>query len=70
MPAFDAIALRRARLRRLALARARSCSAAPTTRVELGAYHDLWEPRRLADLRAQLRDYAPVGIDIDIRLAT
>ncbi len=37
---------------------------------ELGAYHDLWQPLRIADLRSQLPQFVPAGVDIDIRFAT
>ena len=37
---------------------------------ELGAYHDLWQALRVADLRARLQEFTPAGTDIDIRLAT
>ncbi|MEX8521110.1 MAG: hypothetical protein AB3X44_21610 [Leptothrix sp. (in: b-proteobacteria)] len=33
---------------------------------EIGVYHDLFQPQRLADLRARLDEYAPAGCDAGI----
>jgi len=37
---------------------------------ELGAYHNQWQPLAVTDLRTQLRQFVPPGVDIDIRFAT
>lgn len=70
VPAFDAVRFGAPGYGRLAAGTPEELQRGAHDEGQLGAYHDLWEPLRLADLRRQLRDYAPVGIDIDIRLAT
>lgn len=37
---------------------------------EMGAYHDLWQALRVADLGARLQEFTPAGADIDIRFAS
>jgi hypothetical protein len=37
---------------------------------EMGVFHDLYEPQRLANLRARLDEYTPAGIDAGIIFAT
>ncbi|MBV9365352.1 MAG: hypothetical protein JOY89_14005 [Solirubrobacterales bacterium] len=37
---------------------------------ELGAYHNLWQALRVADLTARLREFTPAGAEIDIRFAS
>jgi hypothetical protein len=37
---------------------------------ELGAFHDLFQPQRLANLRARLDEYTPAGSEAGIILAT
>ena len=37
---------------------------------EMGAYHDLYQPQRAANLRARLEDYTPAGMDAGIINAT
>ena len=38
--------------------------------AEMGAFHDLYQPQRIANLRARLDEYTPAGIDAGIRNAT
>jgi len=33
---------------------------------EMGAFHDLFQPQREANLRARLEEYTPAGMDVDI----
>jgi hypothetical protein len=33
---------------------------------EMGVYHDLYQPQRLANLRARLSEYMPAGMDAGI----
>jgi hypothetical protein len=37
---------------------------------EMGAFHDLYQPQRAANLRARLAEFAPAGIDTVIEFAT
>jgi hypothetical protein len=37
---------------------------------ELGAFHDLYEPQRAANLRARLDEYTPAGHRVGVRFAT
>jgi hypothetical protein len=37
---------------------------------ELGVYHDLFQPQRLAGLRLRLDEYTPAGMDSGIVFAT
>jgi hypothetical protein len=37
---------------------------------ELGVFHDLFQPQRLANLRARLDEYTPAGMDVGIVVAT
>jgi len=34
--------------------------------AEMGAFHDLFQPQREANLRARLEEYTPAGMDVDI----
>jgi hypothetical protein len=36
---------------------------------EMGVFHDLFQPQRLANLRARLNDFTPAGCDADVLLA-
>jgi hypothetical protein len=38
--------------------------------AEMGAFHDLFQPQRLMNLRARLTEYTPVATDADVILAT
>jgi hypothetical protein len=38
--------------------------------AEMGAFHDLYQPQRIANLRARLDDYTPAAMDTGIRNAT
>ena len=37
---------------------------------EMGAFHDLFQPQREANLRARLEEFTPAGMDVDIIFAT
>ena len=37
---------------------------------EMGAFHDLFQPQRAANLQARLDEYAPAGMDIGIIYAS
>ena len=41
----------------------RRSGGAPTTRPSWGAFHDLFQPQRTANLRARLDEYTPAGMD-------
>jgi hypothetical protein len=70
IPRFDSVQFGRPAYARLAEDTARELKHGAHDEGELGAYHDLWQPLRVADLRTQLRQFTPPGFDIDIRFAT
>ena len=37
--------------------------------AEMGAFHDLFQPQRLANLRTRLEDFTPAGMDAGVLLA-
>jgi hypothetical protein len=69
-PRFDSVRAGEPAYARLAADTPPALSRGAHDEGELGAYHDLWQALRLAELRSELQEFAPVGIDIDIRLAT
>jgi hypothetical protein len=70
VPRFDSVQFGQPAYARLAGHAAPELTHGAHDEGELGAYHDLWQPLRAADLRTQLREYVPPGVDIDIRFAT
>jgi len=70
VPRFDTVRFGQPAYARLADDAAPELTHGAHDEGELGAYHDLWQPLRVSDLRTQLQQFAPVGIDIDIRFAT
>lgn len=44
-------------------------SAGASDGAEMGAFHDLFQPQRLANLRARLDEFTPAGMDAGILLA-
>jgi hypothetical protein len=70
VPRFDSVRFGQAAYARLAGDAAPELTHGAHDEGELGAYHDLWQALRAADLRTQVRQFVPAGIDIDIRFAT
>ncbi|BDB45530.1 MULTISPECIES: phage tail protein [Mycobacterium] len=70
VPRFDAVQFGQAAYARLAESAAQELTHGAHDEGELGAYHDLWQRQRVADLRCQLEQFTPVGVDIDLRFAT
>ena len=70
VPRFDGVRFGQPAYARLAGDAAPELTHGAHDEGELGAYHDLWQALRAADLRTQLRQFVPAGIDIDIRFAT
>jgi len=70
VPRFDSVQFGQPAYARLAGDAASELTHGAHDEGELGAYHDLWQPLRAADLRGQLRQFVPAGVDIDIRFAT
>jgi hypothetical protein len=70
VPRFDSVRFGQPAYARLADDAAPELKHGAHDEGELGAYHDLWQPLRAADLQTQLRQFAPPGVDIDIRFAT
>jgi hypothetical protein len=70
VPRFDSVQFGQPAYARLAEDSAPELKGGAQDEGELGAYHDLWQPLRVADLQTQLRQFAPPGVDIDIRFAT
>jgi hypothetical protein len=69
-PEFDNTRYGRAAYCRLAA----TCAAEITTGAEedseMGAFHDLFQPQRAANLRARLSEYTPAGVNAGIIFAT
>ena len=70
VPRFDSVQFGQPAYARLAGDAAPELTHGAHDEGALGAYHDLWQPLLVADLRTQLLQFAPVGVDIDIRFAT
>jgi hypothetical protein len=70
VPRFDSVQFGQPAYARLAEDAAPELTHGAHDEGELGAYHDLWQPLRVSDLRTQLQQFAPIGIDIDVRFAT
>jgi hypothetical protein len=70
VPDFDAVVFGEPAYARLASDAAAELTHGAQDEGELGAYHDLWQALRVADLRTRLSEFAPAGTDIDIRFAT
>jgi len=70
VPDFDAVVFGEPAYARLASEAAAELTRGAHDEGELGAYHDLWQALRVADLRTRLSEFAPAGTDIDIRFAT
>jgi hypothetical protein len=70
VPCFDSVRFGQPGYARLAGDAAPELTHGAHDEGELGAYHDLWQPQRVAGARAQLRQFVPAGVDIDIRFAT
>jgi hypothetical protein len=68
-PQFDSTRYGQATYARLARACALEIRAGADDESEMGAFHDLFEPRRLANLRARLEEYTPARADAGIILA-
>ena len=69
-PRFDSVRWGEAAYARLARDAPQEIVRGAHDEGELGVYHDLFDGQRAADLRARLREFAPAGIDIDIRFST
>ena len=69
-PRFDSVRFGDPGYARLAHGAAPELTRGAHDEGELGAYHDLWQPLRIADLESQLRQFVPAGTGIGIRFAT
>ena len=54
----------------LAVACATDISEGADDEAEMGVFHDLYQPQRLANLRARLDEYTPAGMDAGIIIAS
>ena len=54
----------------LAVACAEEITRGADDEAELGAFHDLYQPQRIANLRARLDEYTPSGMDAGIFIAS
>ena len=45
-------------------------SAGADDESEMGAFHDLYQPQRAANLRARLNEYIPADVNADVILAS
>ena len=70
VPRFDSVQFGQPAYARLAADAAPELTRGAHDEGELGAYHNLWQPLAVTDLRSQLRQFVPPGVDIDIRFAT
>lgn len=69
-PRFDGVEFGDPAYARLSLDAAPELTQGAHDGGEMGAYHDLWQALRVADLGTRLQEFTPAGADIDIRFAT
>ena len=70
VPRFDSVQFGQPAYARLAGDAAPELTRGAHDEGELGAYHDLWQSLRAADLQSQLQQFVPAGVSIGIRFAT
>ena len=70
VPRFDSVQFGQPAYARLAADAAPELTHGAHDEGELGAYHDLWQSLRVADLQSQLQQFVPAGVSIGIRFAT
>lgn len=68
-PQFESLRYGGPRYTRLALWAACEIARGAEDESEMGAYHDLYEPQRLANLRARLSEFTPAGMDVGVLFA-
>jgi hypothetical protein len=54
----------------LALTCAEEISGGAEDESEMGAFHHLYQPQRVANLRTRLNEYTPAGMDVGIIIAS
>ncbi len=69
-PQFTSIRYGNPGYAQLALTCADEIKSGADDESEMGAFHDLFQPQRQANLRARLDEYTPAGMDVGIILAT
>jgi hypothetical protein len=69
-PAFESLRYGTPAYGRLAEACAEEIAQGADDESELGAFHDLFQPERVASLRVRLDEYTPAGLDAGIFYAT
>jgi len=69
-PAFDSLRYGSPEYGRLAQACAEEITRGADDESELGAFHDLYQPERLASLRVRLDQFTPAGLDAGIFFAS
>jgi hypothetical protein len=65
-PAFDSLRYGQATYCRLAAAAATEITTGADDSAEMGAFHDLYQPQRMANLVQRLGEYVPAGADIGV----
>jgi hypothetical protein len=69
-PEFDSVRYGTPTYARLAAACAVEITTGADDRSEMGAFHDLYAPQRIANLRQRLNEYTPAGMDAGIIFAS
>jgi hypothetical protein len=69
-PEFTSLRYGRPGYAQLAQSCAREIARGADDESELGAFHDLFQPQRLANLRARLNEYSPAGADTGLIVVT
>jgi hypothetical protein len=69
-PQFTSIRYGKPGYAQLALTCADEIKSGADDESEMGAFHDLFQPQRLANLQVRLDEYTPAGMDVGIIVAT
>jgi hypothetical protein len=69
-PAFNSVRYGTPTYCQLAESCAKEITHGSEDEAEMGAFHDLYQPQRIANLRARLDEYTPAGMDVGICNAT
>jgi hypothetical protein len=69
-PRFNSLRFGRSRYCQLALSCAEEISTGADDESEMGAFHDLYQPQRAANLRVRLTEFVPAGADAGIIFAS